>query len=431
MGKKMKLVAAMAAMVLTTGAVFGCSSSEASKDADKEVKQEANQETDKKEETPKKEEEKPAEKQTLTVWSHLMTPEVEAISELANKWGAENNVDVKVLEDQSDMQGFLQAANSKSGPDIMFGLAHDNLGTFQKAGLLSEVPAGKFDNSVYASQAIVDAVTINGTQYAVPLAQESIALFYNKDLCAEAPQTWDELVEIARDKGFMFNVNDFYLAYGIVASNGGYVFKNNDGTLDPTDIGLGNEGAIKSYQFLQDLIQKEKFMPADINDDIAKGEFLSGNTAFYISGPWNVASAKDAGLNFGIAPLPKMGENPTPSFLGVQTAFVSAKSEKQDLAWDLVKYLSENSGETLYDVGNRIPVLTAVLNNDKVGADVYTQGFAAQAKNAVPMPNIPEVAAMWAPAADNIKLLTAGQIDAETCGKIIAEQIAVGIAQQK
>ena len=102
-----------------------------------------------------------------------------------------------------------------------------------------------------------------------------------------------------------------------------------------------------------------------------------------------------------------MGENPTPSFLGVQTAFVSAKSEKQDLAWDLVKYLSENSGETLYDVGNRIPVLTAVLNNDKVGADVYTQGFAAQAKNAVPMPNIPEVAAMWAPAADNIKLLTA------------------------
>ena len=46
MGKKMKLVAAM---VLTTGAVFGCSGSEVSKDADKEVKQEANQETDKKE----------------------------------------------------------------------------------------------------------------------------------------------------------------------------------------------------------------------------------------------------------------------------------------------------------------------------------------------------------------------------------------------
>ena len=37
MGKKMKLVAAMAAMVLTTGAVFGCSGSEVSKDADKEV----------------------------------------------------------------------------------------------------------------------------------------------------------------------------------------------------------------------------------------------------------------------------------------------------------------------------------------------------------------------------------------------------------
>lgn len=428
MSKRIKFAAAMTAMILTTGTMFGCSSAPATTDT-------PTTEPTKTEETAKTEEpakaEESTEKQTLTVWSHLTSPEVTAIGELANKWGEENNVEVKVLEDQSDMQGFLQAANSKNGPDVMFGLPHDNLGTFQKAGLLAEVPAGKFDNSAYASQAIVDAVTINGTQYAVPLAQETIGLFYNKDLCSEAPETWDDLIAVAQEKGFMYNVNDFYLSYGIVAANGGYVFKNNAGTLDPTDIGLGNDGAIKSYQFLQDLITKYNFMPADINDDIAKGEFLSGNTAFYISGPWNVGAAKDAGMNFGIAPLPKMGTNPTPSFLGVQTAFVSAKSEKQDLAFELVKYLSENSGETLYDMGNRIPVLTSVLNSDKVSADAYTQGFAAQAVNANPMPNIPEVAAMWAPAADNIKLLTAGQIDAATCGKTIADQIAVGIAQQK
>ena len=35
----------------------------------------------------------------------------------------------------------------RQGPDIMFGLAHDNLGTFQKAGLLAEVPEGIINDS--------------------------------------------------------------------------------------------------------------------------------------------------------------------------------------------------------------------------------------------------------------------------------------------
>ncbi|MEG0579326.1 MAG: hypothetical protein RR490_05375, partial [Niameybacter sp.] len=121
MSKRIKFAAAMTAMVLTTGTMFGCSSApvntgDTAKEPEK-VEQPA----------PAEEKTEPAEKQTLTVWSHLTSPEVTAISELATQWGTENNVEVQVLEDQSDMQGFLQAANSKNGPDIMFGLAHDNL----------------------------------------------------------------------------------------------------------------------------------------------------------------------------------------------------------------------------------------------------------------------------------------------------------------
>lgn len=424
MGKRMRLVASMMAMVMTTGVMFGCSSKD-------ETKTTTAPENSAAATTAPKEDKKDAKGSSLTVWSHLTDPEVEEVDKIAQEWAKENGVEVTVVSDKSEMQAFLQAANSGAGPDIMYGLAHDNLGTFEAAGILAEVPQGFINPSDYTSKAVIDAVTIGGRQWAVPIAQESIGLFYNKDLVANAPSTMDELVKVGVEKGFKFDINNFYVAYGFIAGHGGYVFKDNNGTLDPMDIGLGTSGSVEAYQFLQDLVQKHKLMPADITGDIGKGDFISGKTGLYISGPWDVGAAKEAGLNFGVAPLPTTNGKATPCFLGVQTAFVSATSDNQELAWGLMKYLNEKSGEMLYTVGNRLPVLNTMVSNEKFQADEYAKGFLAQANNAMPMPNIPEVAAMWTPAADNLKLLTSGQIDAATCAKTIVEQIKVGVEQQK
>ncbi|MDU3350876.1 MAG: maltose ABC transporter substrate-binding protein, partial [Clostridium sp.] len=61
----------------------------------------------------------------------------------------------------------------------------------------------------------------------------------------------------------------------------------------------------------------------------------------------------------------------------------------------------------------------------------YTKAFMEQAKVAMPMPNIVEVQAMWEPAANNLKLLTSGQIDAKTAGENIVNQVKEGIKQIK
>lgn len=368
---------------------------------------------------------------TITVWSHLNTQEVEELSKVAEKWGKEKNVTVKVVEDKSDMQLYAQAANSSKGPDVMFGLAHDNLGTFQKAGLLSEVPSGVVDKSKYTSDQVIDAVTLNGKQYAVPIAQETVALYYNKDKVKEVPKTMEDLVTKAKEVGFEFDINNFYTSYGLVSAQGGYVYKNNNGTLDPKDIGLGNEGAIKGYQFIQDLVVKEKFMAPDINGDIAKGDFQSGKSAFYISGPWDVASFKEAGVNFDVVPMPTLGGKAPSTFLGVQTAFVSEKSANKDLAWDLLKYLADNSNDLLIQKGNRIPATKTGVESDTFKNANNMVAFSEQTKVATPMPNIPEVQAMWTPGADALKALTSGTMDPKAAGAQIVQQVTEGIAQQK
>ena len=123
------------------------------------------------------------------------------------------------------------------------------------------------------------------------------------------------------------------------------------------DIGLANDGAIKAYSFLQDLVQKDKFMPADITSDIANSSFKTGDAIFYLGGPWDISGFKDAGVNFGVVNIPKINGVDAKSFMGVQAGFVSSKSPIQDDAWNLMKYLANNTGERLYNIGNRIPVL--------------------------------------------------------------------------
>lgn len=370
-------------------------------------------------------------KETITVWSHLSTKEVTKVEKLAKEWGDKNDINVKVVEDQGEMQVFKEAANSSSGPDIYYGIANDNLGTFQKADLLAEVPSEIVKKDDYVSQNVLDAVTIDGKMYALPIAEEAIALYYNKDKVSEAPKTMEEAVEIGKQKGFMFNAGDLYITYGIITANGGYVFKNNNGTLDVNDVGFNTEGTVKGLQFIQDCVQKDGLMTADVTDDIAKSKFVNGETAFYISGPWNVKDVKDAGINLGLCKLPTLNGNKISPFLGVQSAFVNKNSKKQDKSWELIKYLNENNTDIIINEGNRIPVLKSAQQEASFKDNKDIQVFAQSAEDATPMPNIPEVQAMWEPGKNNLKLLISGQIDAATAAKNIYDQTVSGITQIK
>lgn len=402
MSKRTKVIATiMAAMTLTT-AFMGCGKKDSTSDKGTE---------------------------TLTVWSHLKTNEVDKVREKAEKWGEENNVKVTVQEDKTEMQDAITAMQSSKGPDLYYGLPNDNLGTYQKAGVLAEVKSGMINESDYTSKNVVNAVTIDNKQYAVPIAQECVALFYNKDLVKEAPKTMEDAINIGKEKGFQFNASDFYTTFGFLSANGGYVFKDNDGSLDTSDIGLGNAGALKGFQTLKQIVDAKLVAP-DITDDVAKAAFNDGKSALYISGPWSIADVKTAGKNFGVASLPTLGGKAMRPFLGVQTAFVNAKSEKQDKAWDLMKYLNKEMPSDLITEGNRLPVLKSAEDGDAYKSNEYIQAFTKQAENAIPMPNVKEVQTMWTPGANNLKALLNGSQSPEDSASKLVDQIKEGIKQQ-
>ncbi|SNX54817.1 maltose ABC transporter substrate-binding protein [Thermoanaerobacterium sp. RBIITD] len=367
---------------------------------------------------------------SLTVWSHLTDTEVAKVQEIANKWAQETGNTVKVLADQSDFQAYSTAAQSGKGPDIMFGLPNDNLGTFQKAGLLAEVPDGVINKSDYVSMSI-DAVSFDGKLYAIPLAMETYALFYNTDKVPTPPSTMQDLIDQGKKVGFQYDVNNFYFSYAFLAANGGYVFKQSGGKLDPNDIGLNNDGAKKGLAMIRDFVITDKFMPADLKGDMAKGNFQSGKIGLYISGPWDVDGFKKANVKFKVAPMPTIDGKPIPTFAGVQTAFVSSSSKHQKEAWNLMKYLAQNTALPLFETGNRIPVLNSALNSDEVKNNEIMNAFATQAKNAQPMPNIPAMQAVWTPAGNALQLITSGKATPEKAADDMVNQIKQGIATQQ
>jgi arabinogalactan oligomer/maltooligosaccharide transport system substrate-binding protein len=379
----------------------------------------------------------------INLWLNTNEVEGKEIKKIVEKWSEENGIEVNIQIDTINSGGsveqYLNVTNNgtetknPNSPDIEFGLSHEYIEKLMKLNLAEEIPKDLIDFNSYISKDIIDAVTINNKIYAFPISQECPALFYNKDLVGKVPETMENLIRDAKTKGFKYDVNNVYLSYQFINANGGYVFKNNNGTFDKNNIGLNNEGAIQGYKFLQDLVQTNKLMGPEINDDIAETAFYNGETAYYIGEEKKLEKLKstDHNLNFGVAPIPKLNGNTPKAFKGIKMALVNPKSEKKEESYKLLKYIIENSKEDLITYGNRLPVFKDALESESFKQDKYLQGFYLQAKDSEIMPNILEAEVMWGTLQTNFNLLLTGQITPEECGDFVVKEISDGIKMFK
>ena len=108
---------------------------------------------------------------------------------------------------------------------------------------------------------------------------------------------------------------------------------------------VGSDQAAGGIQFLQDLIWKDKVMPdAAITDELGDA-FEQGQAAMEANGSWLVATHQAAGLDFGIAPLPK-GPAGQATSINPTGAVVYKGTKNPDAAWQFVKYLASPAAQT-------------------------------------------------------------------------------------
>jgi arabinogalactan oligomer / maltooligosaccharide transport system substrate-binding protein len=78
----------------------------------------------------------------------------------------------------------------------------------------------------------------------------------------------------------MIDAGNFYYAYVYLRTFGGAVFgRDADGNLDPDDVQLASEGAVRGVQALQDLRYRYDLVPSGADYDVANGLFIDGRWA--------------------------------------------------------------------------------------------------------------------------------------------------------
>ena len=270
------------------------------------------------------------------------------IQAVGDAFTKETGIEVKVEHPEDVTAKFQQAASAGKGPDI-FIFAHDRIGEWNGSGLLAPInPSKEIKESI--NQKGWDAFTIGDKVFGYPIAFEAVGLIYNKDLVTEPPKTFAEVRELDKKlmkdgkKAMLWDYNNTYFTWGMLAAEGGYVFKKSDGGFDTKDIGVNNQGAIDGATELSKLIQ-DGVMPKSANYADMEAGMNQGKVAMMINGPWAWANLEKSGINFGVAPIPAVRQSFGKPFVGVLGAMLNRSSPNKELA---IEFL-ENTLQPFHD----------------------------------------------------------------------------------
>ena len=188
-----------------------------------------------------------------------------------------------------------------------------------KSGVLQDISASveKFPTWQDTYPGPKHAVTEGTKVYGVPIGSNSLALFYNKKMLSDAgvtdpPKTWDELKE---DSGKLTKSPVYGLA--ISAPNDEQAtwqwepfLWTNGGSL----LNLNSDPAKQALQLWVDLLKSGSVSKDCVNwSQPEEGDqFIGGQAAMMVMGPWMLGQVHKSGIDFGVAPMPVPKEGMKP-----------------------------------------------------------------------------------------------------------------------
>ena len=302
--------------------------------------------------------------------------------------------------------GFIVAAIAGQGPELVYGPS-DQVGPFQVMDII--MPLEDLFDKQY-----LDGFNPKGlTYYKGHLFQiadklgNHLTLVYNKKLVQVPPQTDEELIslgtKLTKDTngdgkedqyGLVWNYTEPFFFIPFMTGFGGWVM-DTSGT--PT---LNTKGMVDGLKFIQDLRDKYKIIPSEADYNIADILFKDGKAAMIINGDWSWSGYQKAGIDIGVAPLPKIVSTglwcaPMVSPKGFSVN-INVTGEKKKWVAELLKYLTspENEFETAKEL-NTMPTQKVLYQNDYIKKNEILRNSQIQINRGKLMPVVPEMRAIW------------------------------------
>jgi len=336
------------------------------------------------------------------------------LQKIGDEFAKKTGVQVTVEHPEDAPGKFQQAAAAGKGPDIWI-WPHDRIGEWIAGGLLQPVTPSK---KVVADidPLALKAFTVGGKTWGYPISIEAVALVYNKALVPTPPKTFDEVIALDKKlsaqgkKAILWDYNNTYFTWPLLAANGGYPFKlKADGTYDAADSGVANAGAVKGAEMLDKMI-KSGVMPKGASYADMEAGMSQGKVAMMINGPWSWDNLKKSNIDFGVARIPAVGGKKAAPFVGVLGAMINKSSQNRDVAVEFIEnYMLSVKGLKMIndDVPLGTPASKALYAELKSNPNI--QATMASAQDGAPMPNNPEMGRFWSSMASALQNMTEGR----------------------
>lgn len=277
-----------------------------------------------------------------------------------------------------------------AGPDIIHTRAYGAFESVSSPGYL-EALGGKVDLSGYSDDELL-GVTLrsDGEVYSVPMASQTILVYYNPDLFAanglNPPATWDEFKATAsalKAAGVMPLANGTKDGWTVEVMAGAFMpnFYGSDFfgevTAERTDFEDARYvGAMERFAELREFLPQGH---EGIDYATMQQLFTSGTAAMFVGGSWEIAGFRDAGVSFDIMPGPSAragGPRMVSTWLDGGYA-VNSASENKDAALEFIRFTATRDfGQMLTDKLANVAAVDGAVSSDPLLAKI--SGFHAE-----------------------------------------------------
>ena len=313
----------------------------------------------------------------IRIWHQMQVEGRDILQRVCDKYMREHpGVQIELLYKETEelRSGFQTAALAGQGPEIVYGPS-DQVGPFSKMKLI--LPLENIFNPNFLKQFDPRALTrYNGHLYQIgDRIGNHLALVYNKKLVPNPPKNTDELIELGKkltkdtdgdgridEYALVWNFTEPYFFIPFLGGFGGWVI---DSTGKPT---LDTPATVEAFKFIVALRDTYKIIPKEADYNMADALFKEGRAGMIINGPWSWAGYKKAGIDIGIARIPKISKTglwPTPMFS--PKGYSINKNVKQEVLPEVIKlveYLTSPDVELQFT--KALGTIPSVLRNSKL-----------------------------------------------------------------
>lgn len=346
---------------------------------------------------------------TVTVWHGWYGGYTQEYYRIMDEFNATHPTMAVELVYQQDMSNALsQAVPAGEGPDVV-AWNHDLIGTLALADYL--VPLDPWIDRSYLDSTFEPAAARGmiwrDQIWGIPVAQEGIALVYNRALISDTllpdPANFEDLLVRAAqfqqmNPGLYYVCNQglgnpdayhaapIYLGHGL-KDYGGYVDEDGHAYLTTS-------AAISAAQWISDF---RPYAPAQTSHDICRHMLIAGEAGAWWTGSWALPDLDAAGIDYGIAPM----GSPFVSLRNLMMTRNAVDRGNADMAVYVMQHLASMEVQKRVTLASHaIPANTAALNDPDVQALHAVAAFGASLHLGTPMANFPYAGCQWGPVGD-------------------------------